>query len=62
MSIQDYYLSLLLKGQREQKKEAPSYKAKVRNYRRANPTKSIGIAKNPTRVVPKEIAEMSVWD
>lgn len=62
MSIQDYYLSLLLKGQREQKKEAPSYKAKVRNYRRANPTKSIGIVKNSTRVIPKEIAEMSVWD
>lgn len=52
----------MLKGQKEVKKEGPSYKAKVRNYRRANPTKSIGIAKNPIRVVPKEIAEMSVWD
>jgi hypothetical protein len=34
----------------------------ARNYRAANPDKSIGLAKNSKRKIPKEIVEMTVWN
>ncbi len=42
--------------------KASQNKNTARNYRAANPNKSIGLAKNSKRKIPKEIADMSVWD